>query len=468
MRSGYISDAMPKKYLPYDPKQCLILPPNLDDWLPKDHLARFVDDVVGDIDISNITNHYEEESRGAPPYDPRMMVKVRLYADCVGTPSSRVIEKSMHENIGFRFLGAGNFPDHRTISDFRKIHHESLADLFTQVLTLCQLAGLVKMGAVAIDGTKVKANASMAKNYPLETLTKKEERYKEIARHIIEEGINVDEEEDRIFGKDNKGWGMPEDALERIKRAKKELERRKREDIEKYEQMIEDRKKKEEETGKKLRGRKPKHPDDKTPKTKDGKQKKPVANTTDPDSRLMKTRTGMIQGYNGQIAVDCDSQVIVATDLTQDQNDIQQLAPMLEQTIENTRQIPKHATFDAGYDNEDQIEKFEDKIDLYIPTQKDWKQRKAMKDQPPPRGRIPKHLTKRQRRERKLLTKKGKEIYKKRGGSVEPVNGQIKTGRGLNKLLLRGKKKCTSEWKIYCTAHNILKLWRSTIKPTGY
>ena len=459
---------MPKKYLPYDPKQNLLIPPDLNDWLPKDHLARFIDVVVGDIDLTAIMDYYEVETRGAPPYDPHMMVKVRMYADCIGTPSSRVIEKSMHENIGFRFLGAGNFPDYRTISDFRKIHHESLADLFIQVLTLCKLAGLVKMGTVAIDGTKVKANASMAKNYPLETLTKKEERYKEIARQIIEDGINVDEEEDRIFGKDNKGWGMPEDALERIKRAKKELERRKREELEEYEQFVEYRKKKEEETGKKLRGRKPKHPNDKTPKTKSGKQKKPVANTTDLDSRLMKTRTGMIQGYNGQIAVDCDSQVIVATNLTQDQNDLHQLVPMLEQTIANTDQMPKHATFDAGYDNEEQIEKFEDRIDLYIPTQKDWKQRKAMKDMPPPRGRIPKHLTKRERRERKLLTKKGKKIYKKRGSSVEPVNGQIKTVRGLDKLLLRGKEKCDSEWRMYCTSHNILKLWRATKGPVGY
>ncbi len=457
---------MGKKYLHYDPKQSLILSPNLDDWLPEHHLARFVGDVVDGLDLSGIMGYYEVESRGAPPYDPRMMVKVRLYADCVGTPSSRVIGKSLYENIGFRFLGAGNFRNHRPISDFRRIHHQALGDLFTQVLTLCQLAGLVKMGTVAIDGTKIKANASMAKNYTLETLTKKEEQYREIARQIIEDGMKVDEEEDRIFGKDNKGWGMPDDALERIKRAKEELERMKREDIEAYEQLLEDRKKKEE-TGKKHRGRKPKHPKDKKLKTKSGKQKKPVANTTDPDSRLMKTRNGFIQGYNGQIGVDADSQIIVATDLTQDQNDIHQLAPMLEQTIHNTSMIPKHATFDAGYDNQGQIDTFENRIDLYVPTQKDWKQRKAMRELPPPRGRIPKHMTKRQRRERKLLTKKGKEIYKKRGSSVEPVNGQIKTNRRLDKLLLRGIEKCTSEWKMYCNSHNIVKLWRATTKTTG-
>ena len=457
---------MPKKYLPYDPDQCLLLPPNLNDWLPQDHLARFINDVVDNLDISDITNYYEEELRGAPPYDPLMMVKIRMYADCVGTPSSRVIEKSIHENIGFRFLGGGNFPDFRTISDFRKIHHEPLADLFQQVLTLCELAGLVKMGTVAIDGTKIKANASIDKNYTLETLTKKEERYKEIARRIFEEGIRTDEEEDCIFGPDNNGWSMPKDAMERVKRAKDELERRKKEELEEYERMMEKRKKKEKETGKKIKGRKPKHPEEKK-KSKDGKQKKPTANTTDPDSRIMKTRKGFIQGYNPQIAVDTDTQIILATDLTQDHNDLHQLAPMLEQTIENTGKIPNNAIADAGYDNEEQIGLFDEKIELYIPTQKDWKQRKAIREKSSPRGRIPKNLSKRERRERKLLTKKGKKIYMKRGSSVEPVIGQIKSAMGLDRLLLRGKKKGNSEWKMYCTAHNILKLWRNTMKITG-
>jgi transposase len=458
---------MPKKYLPYDPNQSLLLPPDLNDWLPEDHLARFIDEFVDNLDISEIMDYYEVESRGAPPYDPRMMVKIRMYADCVGTPSSRVIGKSMYENIGFRFLGANNFPDFRTISEFRKIHHESLADLFHQVLTLCELAGLVKMGTVAIDGTKIKANASMDKNYTLETLTKKEERYKEIARKIIEEGIQTDEEEDRIFGPENNGWSMPKDALERVKRAKEELERKKREELEEYKRLLEERQKKEEETSEKIKGRKPKHPKDKKQKSKDGKPKEPVANTTDLDSRIMKTRKGFIQGYNPQIAVDADTQVILATDLTQDHNDVHQLAPMLEQTIENTGKIPEHATADAGYDNEEQIGLFDENIDIYIPTQKDWKQRKAMRDQPPPKGRIPKHLSKRERRERKLLTKKGKKIYKKRGSSVEAVIGQIKSAMGLDKLLLRGKEKGNSEWKMYCTAHNILKLWRNLVKITG-
>jgi len=455
---------MSKKYLPYDPHQTLLLPPNLNDWLPEDHLARFIDKVVNGLDLSKIISYYEEESRGAPPYDPIMMVKVRMYADSVGRPSSRVIEKSMIDDVGFRFLGAGNFPDFRTISDFRKIHHEALADLFNQVLSLCELAGLVKMGTVAIDGVKVKANASIDKNYKLETLREKEGKYREIARKIIEEGMKTDDEEDRIFGPDNSGWRMPKDALERVIRAKEELERRKQDEIDEYKKKIEERKRKEEETGKNLRGRKPKDPENMTQNTGTCKEDEPTANTTDPDSRIMKTRQGFIQGYNGQMVVDTESQVIVAAELTQDHNDLRQLVPMLEQTIDNTEKKPKTATADAGYFNEEQIEQIEGNIDLYIPTQKSWKQRKAMREQPPPRGRIPRYLTRRERMERKLLTKKGKEIYKRRGSSVEPAIGQIKSARGLGRLLLRGIKKCKSEWKMYCIGHNILKLWRKSNK----
>ena len=205
------------------------MPPDMDDWLSKDHLARLVNEVVEGLDISPIMEHYEIEMKGAPPYDPKMMVKIRMYADSIGTPSSRKIADGLYDDLGFRFLGAGNFPDFRTICTFRMIHHEALANLFLQVLKMCNQAGLVKMGTVAIDGTKEKANASMDKNYTLETLKKKEEKLtqdylRELARRIIEDGIKVDEEEDRIFGPDNKGYGVPKDALERMRKAKKELE----------------------------------------------------------------------------------------------------------------------------------------------------------------------------------------------------------------------------------------------------
>lgn len=456
---------MGKKFRFYDPNQSLIMPPNLNDWLSNNHLARFISDVVDGLDLTSIVEQYEDEDRGAPPYDPWMMVKVRMYADAIGMPSSRKIADGMYDDMGLRFLGAGNFPDFRTISDFRKIHHENLSGLFLQVLELCKQAKLVKMGTVAIDGTKMKANASKDKNFTLETLKKKEQsELEKIARKIIEDGIKVDEEEDRIFGPDNKGYGMPEDAIKRIREAKKILEERKRKEMEDYEKNQEERKQKEEETGKKLRGRKPKHPDQVELEFKTGKKKEPTANTTDPDSRLMKTRNGFIQGYNAQISVDADTQIILAAEVTQDCNDKLQLKPMLDKTIENTGKVPKRGTFDAGYDNEDQISQYRDRIDLYIPTQKDWKQRKAMREQTPPRGRIPKNMSNRERMERKLLTKKGRKIYKKRGKSVEPMFGTIKSAMGLDRLLLRGKEKCDSEWKMYCMAFNVLKLWRKCVK----
>jgi len=365
----------------------------------------------------------------------------------------------MVEDIGFRFLGAGNFPDHRTISDFRKIHHNELADLFQQVLTLCDVAGLVKMGTVAIDGSKIKANASIDKNFTLETLKKKEKYYTKKAKKILKEGIKVDEEEDRIFGPDNTGSSMPQEALKRIKKAKKQLEKKKEEVLAEYKHKIKERKKQEKRTGKGMRGRKPAQPEEQMKG-----EKNPVANTTDPDSRIMKTRKGFIQGYNPQIAVDADTHIILSASLTQNHNDRNQLSPVIEETIRNTGRIPDNVTADAGYDNEEQINRFKDIIELYIPTQKGYKQRRLMREQSPPRGRIPNNFTDRQRRERKLLTKKGREVYSKRGSSVEPVFGNIKYGRGLDKLLLRGKKKGHSEWKMYCMGHNILKLWRKMVE----
>ena len=282
----------------------------------------------------------------------------------------------------------------------------------------------------------------------------------------IKEAERIDEEEDRIYGRDRRGDELPEgfrtkkEQLERIREAKEIIERKQQEKKKQYDEKMKERQVKKEKSGKKLRGRKPK-------KVKDQPDESDKANMTDSDSRMMKTRTGYVQGYNGQVAVDCDSQVIVAADLTQDCNDKNQLVPMMDKIQENMGRLPKCGTMDAGYDNEEQIRQFRDDVDLYIPTQKDWKQRKAMRELPPPRGRIPKKLTLRERMERKLLTKKGKKIYKKRGASVEPVNGQIKSIRRFDRLSLRGLQKGKGEWTFICTTHNILKLWRKTTTVSG-
>ena len=220
--------------------------------------------------------------------------------------------------------------------------------------------------------------------------------------------------------------------------------------------MIDERKKKEEGTRKKLRGRKPK-------KIDDINEDKAVANTTDPESRIMKTRKGFIQGYNAQAGVDFESQVIVAAAVTQEQNDKHQLVPMLNLIRENTGKNPNKTIEDAGYWNHDQINNVDNDIELFIATDKDWKQREKLRMLPPPRGRIPNNLSPKDRMERKLLTKRGKAIYKMRGCTIEPAFGQIKDSRGLKKFLLRGLNKVNGEWNLMCITHNILKLWKKTV-----
>lgn len=456
---------MSKTYRRYDPEQEFLLPLNIRDWLPEGHLAFFVNDCVEQLDLSAIFEYYEGSERGNPPYHPGMMTKVLLYAYCIGMPSSRKIGKAMHEDMAFRVLGAGNFPDFRTISEFRRIHMEALKGLFVQVLEMCKEVGLVKLGVVSLDGTKVKANASIKKNRNYAQLSKEEEQLYRMVEGLLREAEETDDEEDRIYGRDRRGDELPnglgkrKERLERIRKAKKDLERIQQEKRREYEEKRASRKQLEKETGKKLRGRKPK-PVDEAP---DNETKR---NTTDPDSRVMKTGNGHIQGYNGQVAVDCTSQVILAADVTQECNDLHQLVQMMKQVQRNTSQLPEKGTMDAGYWCEDQIRQFHDKIDLYIATKKDWKQRKTLKEQPTPRGRIPKNITLRERMERKLRTKKGHAVYRQRATTVEPTIGQIKEARGFRRFLLRGTYKVKGEWDLICITHNMLKLWRHSITTT--
>jgi transposase len=450
---------MSKKYRFYDQKQSLLLPLNIQDWLPDGHLAIFISNVVDELDLSPIFRFYEDDDRGAPPYDPQMMTKILFYAYCNGIQSSRKIEKKQHEDIAFRYLAANNFPNFRTISDFRKNHIDVLEDLFIQVLLLCDEAGLVKLGTVALDGTKVKANASLQNSKKYETLCKEEEQVREKVREMFRNAEQTDEEEDRLYGEDKRGDELPpgfqdkKERLQRIRKAKEQLDEKQKQRYQEYQNNLQERKQKEKETGKKPRGRKP-HPVSKEP---DGQSK---ANTTDPDSRVMKTRQGFTQGYNGQAMVDVDSQIIVAGDLVQDENDKHQQIPMMKKTKENMGRNPKKATMDAGYWDKQRLKQLDKDVDLYVATQKDWKERKKLRNRPPPRGRIPKNMSYKERMERKLLTKKGREIYQRRGSSVEPVFGQIKN-RGLGQLLLRGLEKAKGEWMLICLSHNLLKLWKA-------
>jgi chromosome segregation ATPase len=393
-----------------------------------------------------------------------MMAKVLLYGYCIGMPSSRKIDKAMVDEVAFRVLGVSNFPDFRTISEFRRIHLGVLKELFVQVLDMCRVAGLVKLGVISLDGTKVKANASLDKNRTYESLSKEEEQLQRAVEEMLQQAQEADDLEDRIYGKDRRGDELPpefqkrKERLERIKRAKEELEQRRQDKQQEYETKLAERIQKEETMGKKLRGRKLKLAD--LTAANDTKR-----NTTDTDSRIMKSRHGYIQGYNAQIATDCSSQVILAADVTQECNDLHQLVPMMEQVEQNIGQMPDKGTLDAGYWCEEDIQQIQDRIDLYIATTKDWKQRKLLKEKPSPRGRIPNNITLRDRMERKLQTQKGHAIYKQRGSTVEPVIGQIKEARGFKRFLLKGIAKVQGEWKLICTGHNILKLWRNT--PTS-
>jgi len=395
-----------------------------------------------------------------------MMVAVLLYAYCRGVRSSRRIAQALEEDVGFRVVAANQQPDFRTLCRFRAEHEEALEDLFVEVLRLCREAGLVKLGAVALDGTKVAANASLAANRSHEAL-------EEEVRRILAEAKAVDAEEDARYGPDRRGDELPEglgrraERLQRLKEAKERLEREAEAAAKAAQEHVAQRQAEEEATGKKKRGRKPKVVEP----IPAGEAK---ANTTDPDSRIMKTRQGYVQGYNAQ-AIVSEDQIIVAVGVTQEANDVQQLEPMLQAmghtlAAAGIADRPKAGLADAGYWSEANIRACScpEMPELLIATTKDWKRRKLLREKGCPRGRIPKGLSPRDRMERKLLTKRGRALYKMRGVLVEPVVGQVKEGQGFRRFMRRGLGAAQSEWSLVGMTHNLLKLWRSGLAPWGW
>lgn len=450
-------------FLPYRPEQMLLLPPSLADWVPEGSLARFVSDLVDDQDAGGrLASFYaprREDGCGRAAFHPRMMVKVLLYSYCVGVTSSRRIAQAVEDNVALRYLTANLQPRFRAIADFRAEHREALERLFVDVLRLCAEAGLAKLGRVAIDGRRVPGNAALDRNRTQESLDREVRDLEGKVAELLEEAERRDAEEDKAYGPEARGDELPrelrtkKERLQRLKEARDRLEEKARVAREEQAQKIADREREEAETGQKKRGRKPRQPEEAVDKAA-------KANTTDPDSRILKTRKGYVQGYNGQAAADCESQVIVAQDVTQQENDVQQLAPMLQRCEEQAGQKPKQALADAGYWSDDNAVAGGEETELFIATQKDHKQRKALQERAAPRGRIPKNASLRERMERKLLTKRGKTAYRQRGASIEAVFGQMST-RGLTRFLMRGVEKVRMEWSLWCTTHNILKLWRS-------
>jgi len=430
---------MSKTFRPYDPDQDFLMPASMREWLPAEHLAYFISDVVDHLDLSVIMERYAGEERGYPPYHPAMMVKVLLYAYCTGVVSSRKIEKHLCEDIAFRVLAANNTPDFRTISDFRKDHLKALAGLFLQVLRLCQKAGLVKLGHVALDGTKIKANASKHKAMSYKRMKEEEARLEDEVAELMKKAEAVDEEEDCRYGKGRRGDELPKELAFREGRLKK---------IREAKEALEEEAKREAEADALAYKKHTGVPDDKAQR-----------NFTDPESHIMPAPGGkhFIQAYNAQAAVDSAHQVIVAAEVTNKPTDRGQAEPMMEVVKVNTGRLPRQMSADAGYFSSDAVKNLTAQgIDVYMPPDR---MGHRLTLPPAPRGRIPKSLSIVDRMRRKLRTKKGKERYGLRKELPEPVFGQIKQARGFRQFLLRGNDKVSGEWKIICTGHNLLKLF---------
>ena len=436
---------MAKTYRSYCPDQMFLLPPSLRDWLPENHLVYFVSDVVDQLDLSKIESVYEKDDRGQPPYHPRMMTKVLVYGYCVGVFSSRKIQKRLIEDVAFRVLAAGNQPDFRTISDFRKIHLEALQSLFEQVLKLALAAGAIKLGRVALDGSKIKANASKHKAMSYKRMEEEERDLRAEVRQLLKQAKAADDEEDARYGKDKSGDELPEELsrretrLKRIREAKRALEQRAREEAEQS-------------------ANKSKDPEEEaTAEEKATPKDKAQYNFTDPESRIMKGADGFVQAYNAQVVVEEGCQLIVAQAVTQEANDKKQVTSMVEAIEAQAGQTPTQLLADSGYCSEENLKQLENKpIEIYISTarQEHGKRLDCCK-----RGPLPAGATLVDKMTRKLQTKLGAEVYAARKGIVEPVFGQIKQARGFRQFMMRGIAKVRAEWALVCMAHNILKMY---------
>lgn len=424
-----------KSFLPFDPDQSFLLPPNPRDWLPRDHTVFLVEEAVAELDLRTIYGSYKDGA-GAPPFEPRMMVGVLLYAYARGVRSSRRIERLLVEDVSFRVLAGQNQPNFRTICTFRSRHLKALEGLFTQVLVMCRDAGLVSLGHVSVDGTKIRANASKRKAMTLKRMRDDEERLREEVRKMLREAEQTDAEEDEQYG-NTRGDELPPELrdkqtrLQKLREAKKKLEERERQDIREND------------------SRREKEP-----------RENAQYNFTDPESRLMPDsgdKTSYIQAYNAQIAVQADSQIIVAYTLAQNPIDNPQLEHVVHAIERNLGQFPREISADAGYNSTRNLVLLDSLgIEAYISMSKHKRDLNKDKNKP---GRPPLNLDPREKMRHKLATPKGKERYSTRKKTVEPVFGQLKEARGFRRFMLRGHEKTTAEWSIACTAHNLLKLF---------
>lgn len=444
---------MSKTYRPYNPDQQFLLAPSMREWLPEDHLVYFVSDAIDEMELSAIESTYEKSLVGYPPYHPRMMVKVLFYGYCTGVFSSRKMAKKLEDDVAFRVLAAGNRPDFRTISDFRKLHLSALKVLFVEVLMLCSRSGMVRLGHVSLDGTKQKANASKHKAMSYSRMKEESARLESEIAELLGNAQRIDEAEDAELGRDVRGDELPrelafrEGRLAKIREAMAELEA--------------------EAKGAALEEQPDASPDDDPRLKKRGRpKKKPVyvpddkaqKNFTDGESKIMLSGDkSFIQGYNAQAAVDSDYQVIVAAMVTNQAADSPHVESMTEKIEANNSRLPDEMSLDAGYYSDANVEHLESKgVDVYMPPCR-LKHREYWEAKPEP---VNEGSTTRERMKSKVLTDAGREKYSLRKQTVEPVFGQIKRCMGFRQFSMRGQQACEAEWLLVCAAHNLLKLFR--------
>ncbi len=441
---------MSKYFRPWNIDQTLLLPPNVQDFVPKGHVSRFIVELVREsLDLREITGSYVS-GLGQPPFDPRMMVALLLHGYASGLYSSRRIAKACRERNDFVMIVALDPPDFRTISDFRKRHLKALGALFLQVLRLCETAGLVKLGHFALDGTKIKANASKHKAMSYERMKKREAELKAEVARMLAAAEAADSEEDETFGRDKRGDEMPDWAGDKQKRLAKIQQAMAALEADARLAAAEERRiEAEKEQQRQAEGRK--KPGKPAAPPSDQPDPKSQRNFTDPESRIMKSKDGFVQAYNAQAAVDAGAQIIVAHELTQCGNDQGQLVPLIEAIKDNLGRKPDQASADSGYCSESNLEALEAHgVDGYVAPGR-------AKHPTAANGKIGGPLTQRMR---KKIDDGGFETpYRLRKQVVEPVFGQIKQARGFRQFLLRGVDKVRAEWAMICTTHNLLKLF---------
>jgi transposase len=432
-------------FIEYDQDQAYLLPPSPRDWLPEGHLVWFMSDTVDQLNIDPILDKYRGGGKGQLAYHPRLMLKILFYAYSVGVFSSRKIAKQIEENLAFRVLAGSQAPGHRTICRFREENLEEFERLFVEIVQLALASGIGKMGTLAIDGSKVKANASKHKAMSYERMKKEEKRLREEIRRLIRVAAKQDKLEDGEFGPDFRGDELPEELRRRetrlatIQAAKKRLEERKATDAKAQDDRKADR---DNDAGSGRGGSKTSTARKGQPKPKDQE------NFTDPDSRIMKVGTGFQQSYNAQIAVEESRQLIVAVDVSQCASDTPALIPMIDRAETNTGEMPRRVLADAGYRSEENLQALETReLRGYVAIGREGK--KARLD---PKKEATARMI------RRLQGKRGRAQYKKRKGIVEPVFGWIKQVTGFRQFSLRGQSKVRGEWSLICLATNLRRM----------